>query len=181
MLYQTLAARAKDTLALAALVALFMSVLTFLFQDRLKPFVELPRTVGELSEVTSLIRLDLDKFFTPQLIRFQGLGLVVDDANAIPGGYIEILHFVRREASCETRVNIQFYNVDTGRVVAGPIIPAQKAPVTKNFIPFPLRINLPKEMKSGERYVYYPTIEPLECGVYDGEFRANPTGIFTVK
>lgn len=181
MWYHRLASWAKDTMAVVALLSFTMTILVFLFSSKLEPFLELPVALEEVRKETALIRNDFDRYYTPKLVRFQGLGLVVGTEEAKPGGHIDIIHFLRREASCETLVRIQFYNVDTGRVVQGPTIPAQKAPVTNSFIPFPLRINLPEEMKSGERYVYYPIIKPIECGVYETEFRAAPTGIFTVK
>ena len=124
--------------------------------------MSLPKQVAELTaKVDSINRAN------PELIEFLGTGVASPNIYE-PGDTLIVLFGLRRVASCETDIIVRFFSWDLNRIVTkyNIKIPTQKAPVTKEFILFPVEVLLPDDMERGI-YSYTPRIKPKECGVYN--------------
>lgn len=163
---------AKDILTVVALLGLIITGTSWAIDRTVKDFLEIPDRLGN-------IEATLAANIKPRLLQFQGVGKIVDASEAYPGGYIEVLYFLKREASCDAEILIRFYDVDKNRYMQAAQVPAIKADITEHFTPFPIRINIPESLPEG-RYVYHPDVIPKKCGVYK-KFRSVPTEIFTVQ
>lgn len=169
---RNMAAIGRDVLTISAVISLVFSVAAWMTRPYWQPLVSIPNELAEIkASISTVIR--------PRLIDVQGGGQVLTQGPVAPGGAVDVFYSLRRNASCDSLVHPFFYNVDRGLKVAGQIIPSVKAPVTESFHPFTITVRLPERIPRG-RYVYYPAVEPKNCGVY-GPIQVPPTDIFVVE
>lgn len=168
--------KAKDALAIGAVLTILLSSLgtgvALLTRELWEPFVNLPGEVG-------ILRVEVGRLESPKVLNVKGNGLVLDDRESYPGGTVLIGYTLRREISCDTLIIPEFVNVDTGVRYSETSFPSSKAPVTDDLIWFTVPISIPDSLPYG-RYIYLPTIVPLDCGVYES-FRIPSSEIFTVR
>lgn len=174
-----MAAMGRDVLTMAAVISLVSGIAAVATRTYWQPFADLPVIVAAIQKEIAETQATLQGTIRPQLIDFQGNGQIVGTTEIEAGGLVEVFYSLRRNASCDTDVRPYFFDIERGLTVAGQTIPAVRAPVTSDFIPFRLSIRLPDQITPGT-YVYYPEIIPKNCGVY-GPLRAPPTSQFVVR
>lgn len=172
-------AGARDIVVISTVVTLIFGLFAALTKPYWEPFARLPENMvllqTELAEARSLLEGSIE----PRIVDFQGRGIVVSVSPITAGGTVQILYSLRRNATCATEVTPIFYNVDRGISIQGEVVPAIRAPVTATFQPFSVPIQIPEWLTAG-RYIYYPEITPLDCGVYN-RIRVPPSDIIVVE
>ena len=80
------------------------------------------------------------------------------------GGLVPITFSLRRNQTCATVIEVQFWSRQLGRIDTSLTyrLPATQAKVTSGFIDFPVDVRLPDDMMPGW-YSYHPIILPA-CG-----------------
>lgn len=163
--------KSKDAIVLITLVSMIFSAIIMITRPYWEPFQSLPE------KVDLLLAQNAGK--APRILDFQGNALVLNEGSTLEANDdLEVIYSLRRNIPCDTIVYPEFHNVDTGFVKVGPSLSAQKAPVTRDFNPFRLSVQLPDDIQPG-RYIYYPRVSPQDCGVYE-EMRVTPSQVFTV-
>lgn len=162
-----LQARARTVTDVSAALMIVGSLLWFMAQPYVKPFLDMPERLDALEKRAFSFPLQLP------IAEFVGRGVVLDPPGTVyqPGGTVPLIYKVRRNVSCDVRITPTFINLATNRPYVGQPFLAIKAPVTQTFVAFPLAAQLPDNLPAGW-YVYDPDGDPVECGIYTGY---NPT------
>jgi hypothetical protein len=170
----------KDVLYLGGVLGSIFLFFAWAFKPYWEPIALLPEEFLALRKDIVIIQERLSSDLTPKAVDFSGTPIVTDISESYPGGYIEIVYFLRKNVSCETELEIFFYDIFNNRDEYFGVTGSIKAPVTEEFVLFNLKIDLPENIKPG-KYTYSPFIKPIECGIYDSLYRVNPTEVFEVK
>lgn len=171
-----LAAVGRDILVLGSLFAMLGGIIITVSRPYWEPFAEMPENVATIQRQILEIQRQIAANIRPEIVDFR-TAIAVED-QVIQGGTLTVLYHLRRNASCGTAVEPIFLDVDVNVPFYGTEVPEQRAPVTDEFINFPVTVGIPQTMPPG-RYVYTPRITPEQCGVY-GEMRVMPTTVFEV-
>lgn len=135
----------------------------------------------EISEINEEIKSLRES--SPALLDFSGGGEVAPHPRGYyrPGEVVTITYLLRRNATCETDIRVQFYDWALSQINPRytSTIPALKSAVSREFTLFSVPVALPPTMDDGF-YSYAPEIIPLECGVYKS-FKAPLSGAFEVR
>lgn len=156
----------------AMLIAGFTAAIAWVFPILAPEWADLPAKVEANTEIGVANTETLADIQTairtgePQLIDFRG-NLLVPNPTIKAGGILDIVTLLRRNASCDTRVRVRFWDYSRNSIASRHtyVIDATKAPVTTTFIPFALQVFIPYELPPGT-YSYFAEIIPLNCGVY---------------
>lgn len=176
----------RDFLVVSAFFGATTTGLSILLKPYWEPFATLPQQLISMQQEmvdTNLelaeLRATLTELTEPQIVEFQGIGVVTGDKVVKAGGSISVLYSLRRNASCDTEVRRILYDVDRNVSVQVGTSWAIKAPVTTAFIPFTVtNIEIPLTLRPG-RYVYYPELTPVSCRPY-GTIRVPMSEVFEV-
>jgi len=171
-----LTAAARDIAVLGSVMGVIFGGMAYLTRPYWEPFAEMPRQVALIQRQIVEMQTEISGKLKPQIVSFRKATVTTETVT--PGGRLALLYFLKRNAACETEVSVVFYNVDTNVREYGAVISAQRAPVTADYIPFPVTVPIPENMPPG-RYVYVPTISPVDCGVYEDQ-RVMHSDIFRV-
>jgi hypothetical protein len=171
-----LAAIGRDILVLGSLCAMLGGIIITVSRPYWEPFAAMPENVATIQRQILEIQRQMAANIRPEIVDFR-TAIAVED-QVLQGGNLTVLYHLRRNASCATAVEPIFLNVDVNLPVYGTEFGAQRAPVTDEFINFPITVAIPRNMPPG-RYVYTPRITPEQCGVY-GQMRVMPTTVFEV-
>lgn len=163
----------NEIVKVAAAWGFLLGIGMFIFADEIRQ----GKTLLKLPEIVAEQQVQIDALIRPLLIEFTG-NAFVEKPSLRAGESQSYLFFLRQEASCETIVVQEYYNLERNIRVPGNTVVAQQAPVTESMIPFPIDIPLPNNIEPGT-YVYWPLLVPKNCGVYK-EFRAPPSQPFEV-
>lgn len=119
--------------------------------------------------IAAAIILSLNKKSVPdsgssRFIEFIGNGIVAYDQPYSPGDSVLIFYTLRRNLGCVTDVEVRFLNADRGGIETSLTyrIPSTRAPITSDYIIFPVRVRLPNEMQAG-RWAYSSILTPKDC------------------
>ena len=129
-------------------------------ESREKPVLDavndIKRDIGDLKETV----ISLNK----PVIEFQGGGIVGHTGPFMAGGRVPITFSLRRNQTCATVIEVQFWSRRLGRIDTSLTyrLPSTQAKVTAGFIDFPVDVSLPDDMRPGW-YSYHPIIVP-NCG-----------------
>lgn len=181
--FSSLARWAQQALTISAAfsmaIALTGSVFWFLLGDEIAPYLEMPDVLARQEKDMLQMRGQLAALERQplQVVEFK-IGIVVSEGPLGPSGTLRTLWQARRNISCDVWITPVFRDVATNQDYVFPRTRAIKAPVTEDFILFPLQTRLP-DLPPG-RYVYAPRGEPIDCGVYT-EYVVPPTNIFEVR
>ena len=181
---------ARDIIVVITVLSILLGFVGFAFRPYWEPFAELPAKVAEIEaksaererlflERLGELQATLNKTIEPQIVEFEGKPQLVNGPIYRPGETIRLLYFLRRNATCITDVEINFYDVDRNVFINFGVREAVRAPVTRKYIPFPVDVVIPQNIRPG-RYVYAPDITPIDCGVY-GTMSVIPSQIFTIE
>lgn len=160
------------TISVIALCSVVFTGAAFLASPWTKPYLDIPQKIESL-ENSIYIQSN------PQLINFNGRGIVVGVEPFKAGERINFIYSLKRVASCETLVELRLFDVGNGTYISMGTINSTKAPITTNFINFKIPLTLPKNLPDGE-YTYHPVIKPVNCGIYK-EFTPPHTDSFFVR
>lgn len=155
----------RDILVISAVLSLLGTVLLRVSSPYWEPFRDLPDAMADLAREVAVVRAQIDTS-KPQLIDFLGKGMLTNGTSFGRHKNPEVLYYLHRHASCDTMIQVSFYNVDTGTTFQGERRRSVKAPVTSHPILFKIRIAIPEDLPAG-RYTYAPAIIPIDCGVYE--------------
>lgn len=155
--YQVVA-MARDVLTISAVVTMLSTVFWFAAKPYMQPFLDLPEQVAKLSAAVSSLS-------NPRLVEYDGYGIILGPRELRAGERATILYHLKRNADCATEVDVSFMNVNTGVKINTHTIPALRAPVSEDFSPFILSLEIPENLPPGE-YVYTPRFNPIRCGIY---------------
>ena len=172
-------AAARDILVVLSVISVLGGAVAYATRPFWQPFADLPEGVALLQLSIAKVQASLTENVEPRIVDFQGIGLVVTEGPVRAGATIQVFYSLRRNASCETDITPSFFNVDRGITFQAPFFPSVPAPVTEQYQPFSVPIQLPIWLEPG-RYVYYPLMTPKDCGVYK-QIRVTPSQIFTVS
>ena len=177
-MWHHIVAAGRDILVVSAVLTLMSGIAVTITKPFWKPFADVPAKLQELRLTQQELKATLSKAIRPEIVEFRGKSQIVGNKKVRAGGTMTILYFLRRNASCKTQVERRFYDVDRGVHISGPTLEAQQAPVTENFIPFKLDIDIPIFLRPG-KYIYTPTLLPIDCGIYT-RMTVLPSEIFEV-
>jgi hypothetical protein len=169
--YQMMAI-ARDVLTISAVISVMSAFFWTLARPYVEPFLDLPTKVAE-------INARLAPISQPHLVEFKGNAILVNGSRFSRGSEMVILYNLKRNASCETQVDLNFINVTTGAKLNAGTIRAVQAPVTDDFAPFILSLVVPPSLPNG-RYSYMPRMMPQNCGIYQ-DYNAVMSEIFEVN
>ena len=177
-LWHHIVAGARDIIVVTTVISIISAITVATTRPFWEPFADIPEVLAQQQEDLAALSIEVSRRLKPEIVEFEGKAQIVSGGNVLPGETITFLYFLRRNATCETKVLTRFYDVDRGiNIVTGTTI-ASQAPVTQSFIPFRVDIKIPI-LPSG-RYIYNPTINPVDCGVYK-EMAVIPSEIFEVR
>lgn len=180
--FHSVATWASDFTKLGVFLSMVFAVVWFAARPAVEPYLSVPQTQQLiLSEQQSLKNL-IDEVARPLILEFQGEGVILSAQRVYsPGDTVPIMYFLRRNATCQTRLELDFLEVDRNIIHNSGQTIARQAPVTSNFIPFPIDIVIPDNMPDG-RYVYWPKANAIDCGRYSNHaVRVTPSEIFEVR
>ena len=154
-------------------ISIVIGAVWFTTKPVVEPYLDIPDKLdGAISEITQLdIKLSASKHL--QFLTFVGNGLITSQTRES----LELLYIISRKVSCDTKVLVRFWEVDKGYFAYTHEVPAYKSPVTEIPQPFKVLINLPSTLPEG-RYIYLPTLTPIDCGVYETTVVPPPSSIF---
>lgn len=173
------AAIARDVMTIAAVVGLLSSAFWVVARPYLVPYLELPQQIAEFRRDIAKMQLQLAEIRVPRIVDFDGLGQIIDGEDVRPGGTITVLFSLRRNASCATDIDVYFFDVNKGSKFFSHTMRSVQAPVSNEYDLYLYRIRVPGDTPPGQ-YIYYPRINPVECGVY-GPYNGAATTPFTVR
>lgn len=172
-----LAAIGRDILVLGALLSMLGGFIIAVSRPYWEPFAKMPENVALIQRQIVEMQTAIADAITPRIVEFDK-ALAINET-VVRGETLRVLYFLKRNASCATDVEPIFLNVDLNIPYYATVFPAQRAPVTDEFIGFIVTVPIPDDIPPG-RYVYMPRINPIECGVYQ-PLRVMPTTIFRVE
>lgn len=168
----------RDMVLVCTVLGVFATGVISITRPHWEPFSRLPDDVGKMHDQIARIQISVNDGIEPKLLNVDGPAQIVGPRKVKAGGEIVFLYFLRRNASCDSNITLEFYNVDTGLTISSGIIRSTKAPVTKQFLHFKVPVKVPDALKPGN-YTYSPKVTPVECGIY-GEISIAPSQIFEV-
>lgn len=170
-------AAGRDIIVISTVVSILFGSVIALTKPYWQPFADIPRDMAILQTELAQTRILLEENIEPRILDFQGGGIIVSE-NHIAGGSFQVMYSLRRNATCETIVTPIFYDLERNISIRDKDVPSVRAPVTNSFEPFSLELPIPSSLRPG-RYVYYPILSPVDCGVY-GRIRVPPSTIINV-
>ena len=183
-IYSKVVSWAKDFTSITVALGIVFTSLWMFFNPVLQPYLVLPEVVNEIlknqEEISRTLR-DSEAEEEFRVVEYQSMGFVLEDRVYEPGEIVVINYFLRRNASCDTLVSLDFINLDNGLIYNAGIVPDQKAPITNEFIFFKFALTIPLDIPEGT-YSYWPSMQALDCGVYSVEpIRVVPTQPIVVR
>ena len=172
-------------------LAILAGALWFLARPYMVPFLEdnaqqreaiasNTEAVNDLSKALTALVLTLSEDDSSKFIVFGNPVIELDEKEFYtPGNTIRVGYSVRRKVSCETTVVNRWLEVNSGQYYYGVPFQSVKAPVTHEFIFFPISITVP-ELPPGD-YVYAPVLIPQDCGEFDQTVQPPWTPVFHIK
>lgn len=175
----------KQFLVISAVLGVLSTAAVNITRPFWEPFASIPEEITqiklELQNNLDDIRQISDRIsnsLTPQVVEFDGPGVIVNEGLVVRGGDLTLVYFLKRNVDCRTEVEGIFYNVDTGIPYPGVPSQARRAPITNIFILFPVTVDVPDDIPPG-RYIFSPFLNPEDCGIY-GRIRVPLSEIFEV-
>lgn len=178
-IWHHLVAGARDILVISAVLTLMSGIAVTMTRPFWEPFASIPENIKELQINQAELKSVVAQGLRPQIVEFEGHAQIIGKKVVKPGDTVTFLYFLRRNASCATQVERKFFDVDRGITVTTATVMANQAPVTDEFLLFRVDVKIPNTLPDG-RYSYSPTLNPLECGVYD-RMTVVPSEIFEVR
>lgn len=153
----------------------------WLLAPRIDPILNLPdkvlnldKDIERLNEDILLVKEEFSTRARPEFIKFRGNGVIHDQNNR----EMFIIYALKREVSCDTEIQIRYWDVDKGFFRNAEVRPTIKAPITKDYALFKIPIKVSNNIPPGT-YIYQPILTPLDCGIYKAVVPPM-SGIFTI-
>jgi len=129
-------------------------------------------------QVADLVKL-IESNSTHAFIQFEGVPHEISSGPYNAGDKVSFLYAVSRKIGCKTEVQNIWLNVDTRTVYQGESFIAIQAALSSRYVDFVAAPQIPEDAPKG-RYVYWPILDALDCGIYDTHVRPPWTTIIDV-
>ena len=149
-------------------IGVICAPLWFLVGDKVEGIIEMPEklemTVSRLEGLEKDFSILSGRVISPPTVEFRH-GAHIENTETLPvfksGGILQIVYFLRRNENCPTDIYIRYWSAATGSYDPRFLskIDSTRAPVTEDFIPWVLTLELPETIPDGI-WAYHPEMRP---------------------
>lgn len=154
---------------------IIMTSLWFITKPLVEPYLILPTQIESIIKTINELDERSNGNIKPKTVDTLGVGLIHKQEN----NTLTLVYMLKRNVSCEGRINVRFWNVEGGYFAHSSWTPTIKSAIIGELTPFKIDIPIPETLKNGN-YIYAPVLHPIDCGVY-GVQVLPPSEIFEVK